>query len=85
MISDAELLDVVRRLRTYMITIDGTHIVFNKGLAIGDQNIESSIGSLLPELSKTGQKISQTLKLIENSKQYRDLIRKFHLEKTEDA
>lgn len=79
-ISDAELLDTVRRLRTYMTTIDGCHVVFGKMPNIGDATILSGISSLLPELFKTGQKISQNLKLIENSKQYRDLLRKFHME-----
>jgi hypothetical protein len=82
-VSDAELLDTVRRLRTYMTTIDSCHMVFSKGSEIGDSVIESSITTLLPELFKTGQKISQTLKLIENSKSYRDMLRKFNMKEDE--
>ena len=84
MISDADLLDTVRRLRTYMTTIDSCHMVFSKGSEIGDSMIESSITTLLPELFKTGQKVSQTLKLIENSKLYRDMLRKFNMKEDED-
>lgn len=78
-ITDAELLDVVRRLRTYMTTIDSCHMVFTKGVDVGDPTVTTNVNTLLPEIHKTGQKISQTLKIIENSKRYRDMLRKFNM------
>lgn len=79
-ISDAEILDVVRRLRSYMSVLDNCHLVGNGLLKINDTSIKSSIEVLLPELLAVSKKTSVTLKLIENSKFYRDMVKKFNLE-----
>jgi hypothetical protein len=78
-ISDAEILDIVRRLRSYMTTLDNCHLVINGLTNIDDTVICANVEELLPELLSTNKKVSSTLKLIENSKAYRDMLKKFNL------
>ena len=82
-ITDADVLDTVRRLRTYMSAIDNCHQVYSNMAYIGDAQISSAIQTLLPKIVSTGKEISITLKLIENSRSYRNMLRNFNMD--EDA
>lgn len=79
-ITDADILDTVRRLRTYMSTLDNCHQVLGNMEYIGDAAISGNVRTLLPEVISTSKKISVTLKLIENSKSYRDMLKNFNMD-----
>lgn len=79
-ITDADLLDTVRKLRSYMSTLDNVHQVLGNMEYIGDGSISGSVTTLLPKVINTSKEISITLKLIENSKSYRDMLKNFNMD-----
>ncbi len=83
-ITDADILDTVRRLRSYMSTLDNVHTVLGNMEYIGDASISGSVSGLLPKVINTSKEISITLKLIENSKSYRDMLKNYNMEDEED-
>lgn len=83
-ITDADILDTVRRLRTYMSTLDNCHQVLGNMVYIGDAQISNGVTTLLPKVINTSKEISITLKLIENSKSYRDMLKNFNMEEEEE-
>ena len=84
-ISDAEILDVVRRLRQYVTTLDNCHLVLDKLSKINDESIKTNVKALIPELIIAGSKTATTLKNIEASKSYRDMLKKFHIDDNKDV
>lgn len=80
-ISDADILDIVRRLRVYMITLDNCHLVADHLTDIEESDIKRQLMDTIFSISETNQKLSQTLKLIENSKSYREMAKKFNIGK----
>lgn len=83
-ISDADLLDAVRRLRSYMSTMDNVHGVLNMVQDMDDQAIVKPIQSLIIDVPPVNLRIAHTLRAIENSRQYRDMTKKFNLQQDED-
>lgn len=83
-ITDADILDTVRRLRAYMSTLDNCHQVLGNMVYIGDAQISGTVTSLLPKVINTSKEISITLKLIENSKSYRDMLKNFNMDEDSD-
>jgi hypothetical protein len=79
-ITNADILDAVRRLRSYMSTLDNCHQVLENMKYIGDAAISSSIYALMPEVIDTSKKISATLKLIETGRQYRDMLKTYNMD-----
>ncbi len=79
-ITDADMLDTVRKLRSYMSTLDNVHQVLGNMEYIGDSAISGSVTTLLPQVINTGKQISITLKLIENSKNYRDMLKNYNMD-----
>lgn len=82
-LSNAELLDAVRRLRTYMITLDNVHHVLTQTEGMDDDAVADMATSLLVEAPATNAKISLILRTIEATKQYRDMLKTYNL-KDED-
>lgn len=80
MITHAELLDVVRRLRSYVATIDNIHQVFYIVNDIDDTTIRDNATKLLADIPAFNTRVSKLLKQIEASKQYRDMAKKFNME-----
>jgi hypothetical protein len=78
-ITDADILDTVRRLRTYMSTLDNCHQVYSNMAYVGDAQISTTVQVLLPKIISVGKEISIALKLIENSKSYRDMVKNFNM------
>ena len=79
-ITNADILDTIRRLRTYMSTLDNCHQVLGNIIYIGDAQISDTVTNLLPKIIGTTKEISVALKLIENSKSYRDMLKNFNME-----
>ncbi len=83
-ITDADILDTVRKLRSYMSTLDNVHQIMSNMEYIGDATISGSVTALLPKVINTTKDISITLKLIENSKSYRDMLKNFNMDEVEE-
>ena len=83
-ITDADMLDTVRKLRSYMSTLDNVHQVLGNMEYIGDSLISGSVTTLLPQVINSGKQISITLKLIENSKNYRDMLKNYNMDGVDD-
>lgn len=78
-VTDAEILDTVRRLRSYMITLDNCHLVINGLSNIEDKTICTSIENILPDIIATSKKISVILKTVETSRLYRNMLKNFNM------
>jgi hypothetical protein len=78
-ITDADILDIVRKLRTYTSSLDNCHQVLDSLVYIGDAQISSGVSEVLPDIINTTKKISVILKLLENSRNYRDMIKHFNI------
>lgn len=84
-VTDADILDSVRRLRTYMMTLDNSHLVLNGLASIEDEAIANEVKEVLPVIQGTALRISKVLKAVEASKGYRDMLKKFNMkEETEE-
>jgi len=46
---------------------------------IGDAQISSGVSEVLPDIINTTKKISVILKLLENSRNYRDMVKHFNI------
>jgi hypothetical protein len=77
-LTDADILDIVRKLRTYTSLLDNCHQVLDNLSYIGDIQISSSVSEVLPDIINTTKKISTVLKLLENSKNYKDMVKHFN-------
>lgn len=76
---DAELLDVVRRLRGYMTTMDNVHHMLNLAQEMDDPAVIKQAQSLQVDIPTINLRVAQTLRAIEGSRQYRDMVKKFHI------
>lgn len=83
-ITDADILDTVRKLRSYMSTFDNVHQVLGNMEYIGDSTISGGVTALLPKVINMSKEISITLKLIENSKSYRDMLKNFNIDEEDN-
>lgn len=84
-VTDADILDIVRRLRTYMMTLDNCHLVLNGLANIEDEAIAREVEDVLPGIQTTALRVSKVLKSVEASKGYRDMLKKFNMkEETEE-
>jgi DNA-binding transcriptional MerR regulator len=83
-LTDAALLDIVRRLRSYVVTVDNIHFILDSLKEIDDVTIVKQTMELSEQAPIVNTKVSQLLRQIENSKTYRNMLHKFNLEHTED-
>jgi DNA-binding transcriptional MerR regulator len=83
-LTDAALLDIVRRLRSYVVTVDNIHFILDSLKEIDDVTIVKQTMELSEQAPIVNTKVSQLLRQIENSKTYRMMLHKFNLEHTED-
>lgn len=83
-LSDADLLDIVRRLRLYMSTIDNVHQALNLAQDMDDEKIVKEIKSLIIDIPSLNLRVSGVLRNIENTRAYRDMLRKFSARHNED-
>jgi hypothetical protein len=81
--TDAEILEIVRRLRTYMSTYDNCFQTLSSVAYIGDAQISANVKILLPKIISTAKEISNTLKQIEGSRGYKDMLRHFNMEEVQ--
>lgn len=84
-VTNAEILDIVRRLRTYMMTLDNSHLVLNGLASIEDEIIANEVKDVLPVVQGTALKISKVLKAVEASKGYRDMLKTFNMPNDEEV
>lgn len=75
-ITDAELLDIVRRLRTYVSSMDNVHHILT---TIGkfDDVVPMDITPLTTDISNINARVIKLLKAIESSRAYKDMVVKF--------
>lgn len=78
-ISDADLLDSVRKMRKIMHNMDNSHVTLGKISSIEDHLVAQSILAVMPDILSVSNKLYSTLKAIENSVLYKDMIKKFNL------
>lgn len=83
-LSDPDLLDVVRRLRQYMSSLDNTQAVLESLSNIDDKQVVDATFTLIPRIVNITDDISSTLKIVEGSRQYREMAKKFNLEDEDD-
>lgn len=83
-VSDAEILDTVRKLRQYVTSMDNSYTVMDRLIKIDDAQIQDTLKNVMPKISSVAKEISVTLKSIENSRPYRDMVRKFNIEDEDD-
>ncbi len=84
MLPDSEILPCVRRLRSYLATVDNSHWVLEQAELIEDKGVAELISQLKPDIISVGQRMSQVLRLIETSKPYRDMVKKYNLKEEEE-
>ena len=77
-ISDSELLDIVRRLRSYIATTDNVHYIANASRKLDDISLSTDIVELLSDIQKTNMRIIKLLRKIESDKQYRAMLKKYN-------
>lgn len=82
-LTNAEMLDIVRRMRTYMSALDNCHLLVNGLSDIDDATIKTNVSALLPDMFSLNKRISTALKLIENSKGYREMLKSFNIKEDE--
>ncbi len=75
-VSDANLLDIVRRLRTYMSTLDNCHLAIIQTRELDDEMVEIA-DSTVESVRIAASKISNILKVIESTRQYKEMVRKY--------
>ena len=78
-LSNSELLDAVRRLRSYMSTLDNIHCVLSSVKNMDDVNITAAANDLLSIVPDINMKVSKLLRLIESSRSYRDMAKQFRM------
>lgn len=78
-LSDADLLDIVRRLRSYMSATDNVHNTLNMAQDIDDPTVIKQIQSLLVDIPPVTLRCAQALRGIEATRQYRDMTKKFNI------
>jgi len=78
-ISDAELLDVVRRLRQYLVALDNCQFMSEQLSRIDDGIVRTNISTLIPTMTETSRMVNILLKNIEASKPYRNMTKHFNL------
>lgn len=83
-LSDADLLDIVRRMRTYMATVDNIHSVLNIAQDVDDPVIVKQIQTLLVDIPPINLKVAQVLRAIEACRPYRDMIKKFNIKEEDE-
>jgi hypothetical protein len=81
-LTDADLLDVVRRLRSYMSTMDNVDNTLNLAQDIDDPTIVKQVQALLVDIPPITLRCAHVLRAVEATKQYREMIKKYNL--TED-
>lgn len=84
-IPDSDLLDVVRRLRSYMSTMDNVHNTLNMAQEIEDDQIRRDSKSLLLDIPTLNTRVSTLLRTIESSRSYRDMIKKFNMKQEQET
>lgn len=83
-LEDADLLDSVRRLRSYMATLDNVHHVLTQVQLMDDPTVQSQATQLLNDTPDVNMRVSQLLRSIENSKQYRNMVKKYNINLDEE-
>lgn len=83
-LTDAELLDSVRRLRSYMITMDNVHHVLNQVESIDDPTVSKLASATILDVPTINTKVSLMLRTIEASKQYRDMLKKYNMKEEDE-
>jgi hypothetical protein len=85
-IEDADLLDFVRKLRSYLSVLDNSHLVIDKlSVADIDDQVRNTSSMLMPQLRLTTGMLADVLKYIENTRQYKSMARKYNLGGNEDV
>jgi hypothetical protein len=83
-IDDADLLDSVRKLRTYMSNMDNCHVTLGKVSTIEEKVVADTILGVMPKILDTSNEIYQALKIVENSSLFKDMVRKFNIQEEDD-
>lgn len=84
-ISNAELLDIIRRLRSYTATLDNVHSVLNIAKESDDTQVAAAAKSLMEHTPPVATMVSMLLRKIESSKAYREVVREFNLKEKEEG
>lgn len=78
-IPNAELLDIIRKLRTYTATLDNVHNVLRTTKESDDQQIVDMATELLNITPQIATKTAMLLRKIESSKSYREIVKTFNI------
>lgn len=84
-LADSDLLDVVRRLRSYMATMDNVHNTLNLVQEMDDEQIKKDAKSLLLDVPGVNTRVSMLLRTIESSRAYRDMVKKFNMQQEQES
>ena len=83
-IENSDLLDVVRKLRTYMSQTDGLHKSIETLDTFDDKSVRDELNPTLQSVYSLGKNLSVVLKHIENSKQFREMLKSYNMEQEEE-
>jgi hypothetical protein len=83
-LNDADMLHLTRMLRQYMSVLDNTNFLTTTLAEVDDLDIRKHMSDAVPNITQSAMKISQLLKLIESSKQYRTMVKNFNMEEDEE-
>ncbi len=78
-ISDVDMIDVVRRLRTSLTTLDTCDWLVDKVKNLEDPVINTLSTEVYARINHASSTIAVLLKHLENSKVYRDILKKYRV------
>jgi hypothetical protein len=76
-VSDADILDVVRKLRQYTNSLDNVHWLIAKIEAINDPQLSALANKVMLQVDEAGAQAANLLKHVEGNKTYRDIVKKY--------
>jgi hypothetical protein len=75
--SEADVLDVVRRLRKTVNDLDNCNFLINKVKELHDPTIEHIAEKTVVRVAATSKSVTALLKHVEANKQYRDIVKRY--------
>lgn len=82
--SNAIMLDVVRKIRSYMSVLDAAHLAAETAKDINDPAITTEAQTLQSSIEALNTNISRFLKTLEGSRIYKDMVLSYNIDDNDD-
>ena len=83
-ITDADILDVIRKLRLNLAALDNNHHLMNMLFTLDDQAIILEAKSIQPDIAALAQRLSVLLRNIEATKSFKLMVKNYNIQEEED-